>query len=60
MSLPFQTNMLFNLPIALMILSCLILLGMWIDIYSRCIEIYRTNIAPPHRFVRAVLSKPFM
>ena len=56
-----RANLIFNIPLALMMLASLIILTFWIEIYTRCIELgARSTTSASRSFIQAVLSKPAM
>jgi hypothetical protein len=54
-------NLIFNLPLALMMLAALIVLTFWIEIYTRCIELASQFKSSDSRsWTQTLLSKPAM
>lgn len=52
-------NATFNVPLAMMMLTALIILSFWTDIYARCMELTKGEAAP-RSLVEIMLSKPSM
>ncbi len=54
-------NLIFNLPLALMMLAALIVLTFWIEIHTRCIEFAsQFNSSASKSWTQTLLSKPPM
>jgi hypothetical protein len=53
-------SILFNIPLALMMMTALIIITFWIDIHSRCVALSKSVAAQPNRWAMMLLSKPAM